>query len=153
VLDPAGIISKLVTPSGFELVAEGPQEVTSNVVIESLNGALTDVVDGIVIEPGGVKRAHAFLDNRALVGTKRTKFSGSSVEINSKFFRKVRVGALGPLAVVVERGVVVVESTEPEGANISSERPLTNPDVVFNSFSGSLQSGSVVIAVGLFRAL
>lgn len=151
-VNPALVIGVNVTPSVLELVAEGPKEVTLDHIIHSRDSALTNNLDVSIIIDGRISGAFAFFNNRALVGTERTEFSNSSVEISTSGFRHVGEGAVNHLAFVYQVRVVVVESTEPHSAGIKSKRPLTNPDIVLDIIGGA-ETVVIVITVSLSGSL
>ena len=61
-------------------------------------------------------------------------------------FWEVWFWAFNPIALEGIWSVIVVESSEPKGANIGCESPLTNPDIVFDGV-GIAKSFSEVVTV------
>lgn len=74
--------------------------------------------------------AFTVLNGRARLFTEWTKQRTSSVEVDVVGLRQVAVRAVDLFALELVSSVAVVETTEPHSADISSKRPLTNPDGV-----------------------
>ena len=147
VLDPASIVGCLVLPSLFELVSHGPQEVSINVVVEDPHHALSEGHHIIIAEEGGVLGALSVLDGGQSVGSVWSEHSSGSVEVSSSGLIKVSVWAVNPLAVEGVWGVVVIESSQPGGADISGKGPLSNPDGVLEvGHVGHKASISIAVA-------
>jgi len=124
--------------------------VAFNCPIEDIHNALTEAHDLIVGVEGRVDGAGTILNGRlATSQTSRavgTKILGSAVKVGTVLFH-VSVRALNALALTRSISVGIVEATEPEGANISSKGPFTNPDIVFDVESGA-HKATVLVTVG-----
>jgi len=148
-VDPAGIVGADVFPSWFELVAHGPHEVTLDVAVEDVHDALAEAHDLVAGVEFGVHGAGAVLDSGLVEG--KTSLSiwaqsvSSTVEIGAVLL-EVSVWALNTLAGLAGWGVGIVKASEPEGANVGGERPLTNPDVVLEVL-GVADVGTVFVTV------
>lgn len=145
-LEPSLVVGVLVAPLVFELVSDGPEEVSLHVGVPSVNGAGSEILDVSLREVGGVSWAHTFLDGGSVVGSEWSQFGGSSVEVNCLTLTQVTMWALDSGAVEDQVGVVVVEASEPHGTGIGSKSPLANPDVVLDVL-GSQGLASVEVAV------
>ena len=62
-VNPAEVIGADVVPSWFELIADGPHEVTLNILVEDGHDALTETHDLVVSVEDGVDSALAILDS------------------------------------------------------------------------------------------
>ena len=148
-VNPAEVIGADVVPSWFELIADGPHEVTLNILVEDGHDALTETHDLVVSVEDGVDSALAILDGRLLeVETSLSVWAKRiccAVKVDGVLIQ-VRVWALDALAIARWTSVGVVETAEPGGANVGSEGPLSNPDVVLDVV-GLADVGTVFIAI------
>jgi len=131
-VDPSLVVGIDVVPSVFEFVASGPKEVSGNMVVENLASAVSKILDIRLREEGGVASALSLLDHGAVALTPGAKSVSSAVKVNSVLLGEVRVGAVYPFAVELVLSVGVVETSEPEGANVSRKSPLLNPHRVLH---------------------
>jgi hypothetical protein len=131
-VDPSLVVGIDVVPSVFELVASGPEEVSGNMVVENLASAVGKILDFRLGEEGRVASALSLLDHGAVAFAPGAKSVSSAVKVNSVLLGEVRVGAVYPFAVKLVLGVRVVETSEPEGADVSCEGPLSNPHGVLD---------------------
>jgi len=136
-----------VAPFVFHLVASSPKELAGNSVIKNVADTISKRLDLIIREEGGVASALSIPDGGAVALAIGSKSGSSAVKVDSVLFGEVRVGAVYPFAVELVLGVGVVESSEPEGADVSGEGPLSNPDGVLNSGEATTEVVSVVVAV------
>ena len=132
-VDPALVVGADVVPSGLELVAHGPHEVTLNVAVEDVHDASTETGDLVVSVVVRVDGAGAVRDG--CVRLSKTSLAiwaqslSCAIEISGVLV-KVGVWALNTLAGTCGVSVSVVETAEPQGTDISGKRPFANPDVV-----------------------
>jgi len=135
VLDPAHVIRFDVVPARLKLVTHGPHEVSLDLLVEDIESALTkshDLIIGVEVRVDG---AHTLLDGGVIAvqarAAVRAGASCGAIEVGT-LGRQVGLGALDALAGAAGISVSIVEASEPGGAHIGGEGPLTNPDVVLN---------------------
>ena len=146
-VNPALVVGPLVGPLGLELVLPGPHEVSLDVLVEDVQHAVTEGLNLVVGVTSGVSGALAATDGGEVVGAEGTERAGlGAVEVDVVGLGHVGVGAVNPFARIAVGGVVVVETSQPEGADIGGERPLSNPHVVLDLL-GSGHEGTIAVAV------
>jgi hypothetical protein len=116
-----------------------PEESSVQVLIISFESALgngSNVIIGLIT---GVGWAFTLLDTNIswFMSTEWTKDISGSVEVNSDSVWKVRSWAVNPVAGVLWDSIGIVETSEPGSANISSERPFSEPDFILPVASSS----------------
>lgn len=116
VLDPSVVVRGDVVPPRLEFVAHRPHEVALDLLIESVEDALTQLHHIIVTEVGRVNGARAVLDGGLITfqttGAEGAEFSRGAVEVDT-MLGHVACGALDSLALVSRVGVGIVEASEP----------------------------------------
>ena len=118
-------------------------------IVEYVQGALTESHDVILAVMGRVNRAHALLNQGLLEDNASTaKWSwriNCTVEVHT-VLGHVGCGALNALAASRSQSVGIVEASKPQRADIGSEGPFTDPDIVLNFFR-CLHERAVFVAV------
>lgn len=137
-VDPTGVVSLGVAPTGLELVAHSPHEVALDVAVEDVHDTVTKAVDLVAWIVGGVHSACAVLDDgvvkRQASLSEWAQNIGGAVEV-STILLQVGVGTLDALAIATGWGVGIVEASEPKGADIGGKRPFANPHIVLEVLS------------------
>lgn len=136
VFDPALVIGSNVVPAILKLVAHSPHEMCLNSVVEDTEGALAERLHVILRVVIGVNRAHALLDKGEIaqglaLETEGAHLVDSTVEIDT-VLGHISLRALNALTGARCHKVGVVEASEPGSADVGSEGPLTNPDIIFD---------------------
>ena len=126
-----------------------PEEMTLEMLVVGGEGAFCELFDfGVseVFRVGGALSIHYVVIFGGFIATTAVWAEDGGVSVKVDSFRgHVRHWAIDTLAFELRDAIALVEATEPVGAEVRAERPLTNPNIVLDFVSLS-RIGFVLIA-------
>lgn len=99
-------------------------------LVKGLHIVCTELSNFAISKVSGVTWAHAFHWSGVGANAEWPQLFSGSVKVRCQIFWQVAIGALDPLTVKMFCPTRVIETLQPHGAVVSSQRPLTDPDGV-----------------------